>query len=220
VPVRPYYYNSPDAPPLAVGDDADIAAQSVVLTQNVRLGLSRQLDLTFYEAHLMRVVDSSSASSQSAISISKNLVNRSRKGDISVRQGTGTVRLPPITAAQSTHTSPARSTSGSISPMFRSQPTTPVYRPLLSPPISISQNALPPGTGATPGMGPGTGSGIGPGTGPGTDSGLDALSGRFFNNTDNGSPLISTKKRGGMSDKMGPIATSVVNFTVLVGKLL
>ena len=226
VPVRPYYYNSPHAPLLAVGDDADIAAQSVVLTQNVRLGLSRQLDLTFYEPHLMRVIDSSSASTQSAVSISKNLVNRSRKGDISVRQGT--VRLPPIAAALSTHTSPARSVSGTFSPMFGSQPNTPGYRAQLSPPKSLSHNALLTATLTGPIIGPVIGPvigpiigpviGPGPGPGPGTDSGLEALSGRFFTNTENGSPQISTKKRGGVGDSMGPVPANVVNFTVLVGK--
>jgi hypothetical protein len=216
VPVRPYYYNSPHAPLLAVGDDADIAAQSVVLTQNVRLGLSRQLDLTFYEPHLMRVVDSSSASTQSAVSISKNLVNRSRKGDISVRQGT--VRLPPIAVALSAHTSPARSVSGTFSPMFGSQPNTPGYRAQLSPPKSLSHNALLTATLTSPIIGPVIGPGPGPGPGPGTDSGLEALSGRFFTNTENGSPQISTKKRGGVGDSMGPVPANVVNFTVLVGK--
>ena len=48
-PVRPYFYNSNTAPVLAVGDDTDMNAQSVVLREDVRLGLSRQLNLTFNE---------------------------------------------------------------------------------------------------------------------------------------------------------------------------
>ena len=106
VPVRPYCYTSVEAPQSAVGDDSDMTAQSVVLRQDVRLGLSRQLDSTF---HGMRVnsVDFAygsscgSSSSSSNVHTTKSLVSRRCKGDISVRVMSAK-RLPHI-ASHSAH---------------------------------------------------------------------------------------------------------------------
>ena len=88
VPVRPYFYNSKEAPVSAVGDDSDIniTAQSVVLRENVRYGLSRQLDMTFH-GYLSNLWDYNmhNTSSSTVSHTSKRLVSRRSKGDISIR---------------------------------------------------------------------------------------------------------------------------------------
>ena len=87
--MRPYFYNSKEIPTLALGDDNDIMVESVVLRESVRVGLSRQLDLTFHEHphNSMRDLNSNLSNSTIATPGSRNHHSSSRRinGDISVR---------------------------------------------------------------------------------------------------------------------------------------
>lgn len=205
VPVRPYCYTSIEAPLLAVGDDSDMTAQSVVLRQDVRLGLSRQLDNTFHGMRVNSVEfaygsSCGSSSSSSNVHITKSLVSRRCKGDISVRVMSAK-RLPHI-ASHSAHLPHTTHTHGVHTPTRMHSAKNNLNNladTKTRPPSPNSQKA---------------GKMLQPHSEPGSTT-------RFSVRAENSSPRISHRIKREESSPNGDADVnnaSTANFTVIVGK--
>ena len=212
VPVRPYCYTSVEAPHLAVGDDSDMTAQSVVLRQDVRLGLSRQLDSTFHGMRMNSVEfaygsSCGSSSSSSNVHITKSLVSRRCKGDISVRVMSAK-RLPHI-ASHSAHLSHTSHISHSAHGIH-----TPTRTHSAKNNLNNLNNIIHPKTRPSSPNSQKAGAMLQPHSEPGSTT-------RFSVRAENSSPRISHRIKREESSPNGDVDVnnaSVANFTVIVGK--